>query len=116
GETGFSLAVAPEGAVGEWLGAPRGRSSIYLQRLDARGQLRGPPIQISDGPGLVFEPDWVWSADGLVVAWYERERKAGMLTAWLAAVAPDGRSEERRVGEEWRSGRAPGQLTEKHSK
>lgn len=86
----LSLAVSPDGAFVAWHGGPRGRSSIYLQRLDARGQLRGPPIQISDGPGLAFEPDLVWSADGLVVAWYERERKTGMLTAWLAAVAPDG--------------------------
>jgi hypothetical protein len=61
-----------------------------LQGIDARGQLRGPWIQISDGPGLALEPDLVWSADGLVVAWYERERKTGMLTAWLAAVAPEG--------------------------
>jgi hypothetical protein len=86
----LSLAVSPEGAFAAWHGGPAKSSSIYLQRLDARGQLRGPPIRISDGPGLAYEPDLVWGAGELAVAWYERERRTGKLSAWLAAVATDG--------------------------
>ncbi len=86
----LSLAVSPDEAFTAWHGGPSGRSSIYLQGLNASGQLRGSPIQISDGLGLAFEPDLVWGAGELVVAWYERERKTGALTAWLSAVATDG--------------------------
>lgn len=86
----LSLAVSPQGAFAAWHGGPGARSSIYVQRLDAAGKPSGPPIKISDGRGLALEPDLVWSTGELVVAWYERERKTDMLTAWLAAVAPDG--------------------------
>lgn len=86
----LSLAVSTSGAFAAWHGGERGRSSIYLQPLDARGQPSGTAVRVSDGSGLAFEPDVVWRNDQLAVAWYERARGRSALSAWLAGVDTGG--------------------------
>jgi len=86
-----SLAVTPQAAFAAWHGGTGDRSLIYVQPLDEADRPAGEPIAVSDGQQLAYEPDLVATARGLAVAWYQKDRASGRLTAWLAGLTPQGR-------------------------
>ncbi len=86
-----SLAVTPLVTFAAWHGGTGDRSLIYVQRLDGKDRPMGEPIAVSDGRRLAYEPDIIALADGLAVAWYEKDPDTGRLSAWVAGLTPQGR-------------------------
>jgi hypothetical protein len=88
-----SVAVTPLGTFAAWHGGTDDRSLIHVQRLDGKDRPAGEPIAVSDGRRLAYEPDLVATANGLAVAWYEKDPATGRLSAWTAGLTPEGRRE-----------------------
>ncbi|HHX81707.1 MAG TPA: hypothetical protein GX696_01830, partial [Pseudomonadaceae bacterium] len=86
----LSLALWDTRALSAWHGGAGRESSIYVQPLDPLGRLEGAPIRVSDGPDAAFEPDLVAGESGMAIAWYQRARRSGDLSAWLAGLLPGG--------------------------
>jgi hypothetical protein len=79
-----SLAVAGDELAMAWYGGPDELDAIYLQWLDGQGRARGAPVQLTDGERHAYEPDLQLLAGDPLLAWYEKDRETGDLTAWLA--------------------------------
>jgi hypothetical protein len=85
-----SLAVTPQATFAAWHGGTDTRSLIYGQRLDEQDRPAGELIAVSDGMRPAYEPDLVATANGLAVAWYEKDPATGALSAWLTGLTAQG--------------------------
>jgi hypothetical protein len=86
-----SMAARPAGAGLDlaWYDTRDGNAEVYTRRLDASAQAVGADRRLTHTQAQSFEPDVVSTADGYVIAWYEKSAD-GALRAQLGAWSFDG--------------------------
>lgn len=86
-----SMAVRPGGAGLElaWYDTRDGNAEVYTRLLDATARAEGADRRLTRTPAQSFEPDVATTADGYVIAWYEKTAE-GALRAQLGAWTFDG--------------------------
>src|ERR1043165_8379715 len=55
-----------------WYDTRDGNAEIYTRRLDASTRAESPDRRLTQTPAQSFEPDVAVTADGYVIAWYEK--------------------------------------------
>jgi hypothetical protein len=86
-----SVAVRPGGAglALAWYDTRDGNAEVYTRLLDASAQAAGADRRLTDTRAQSYEPDVVSTADGYVIAWYEKSAD-GALRAQLGAWTFEG--------------------------
>jgi hypothetical protein len=86
-----SMAARPGGAGLDlaWYDTRGGNAEVYTRLVDGSAQPVGADRRLTDTPAQSFEPDVASTADGYVIAWYEKGED-GSLRAQLGAWSFDG--------------------------
>jgi hypothetical protein len=86
-----SIAARPDGAGLElaWYDTRDGNAEVYTRLLDASTQVQGADRRLTQTPAQSYEPDIAATADGYVIAWYEKTND-GASRAQLGAWGFDG--------------------------
>ncbi len=98
---GDRLAVA-------WHGGTRNQAALYLRWTEASGNPSGHPIRLTDQSREAYEPDVEALDNDVIVAWYEKDRRDGSLTALVARFDQQGtRRWQRQLSGPGANGRNP---------
>jgi len=81
-----SLATLGQRLAVAWHGGDSPHSAVWLRFVDEGGSPQGDVVKLTDGQDDAYEPDLQPFADGLAVAWYEKDPRDESLRAWLARL------------------------------
>jgi hypothetical protein len=92
GAEAYEASLARNGAnrAVAWYDARDAYSQIYLRFLDESGNPAGPEQRLTNAPRNALEPDLALQPDQSIVAWYDKDRVTGTLTARLGGWSSAG--------------------------
>ena len=88
-EVNMATRPGDAGLESAWFDARDGNAEIYTRLLDASASAEGADRRLTQTPTESFEPDVATTADGYVIAWYEKTAE-GAQHAQLGAWTIDG--------------------------